>query len=305
MKYLCICFIVFLANCSTALFREKPGTPEYWKFSERVFIDFYGSESKREDAFSALEKKCNSTSKLEALSCYNLSVLYFYSKKINESYKFAKKAVLKNPKDELYLDMLRQAAIELQDTEALQNDYPGEENEIASSFTKLSIYCKNNNEKSALLEFEFLISRGYITKEILHSPQYENCLSKDSLKMISHNVKNAKINYKNFFLKEKKDSHEFSPVWDTVSYLDTTQPNLREPPKKNLTKHWLNFRKSISSEDYTTAKETLKLFFEEIQNGLVKDKKHKHLYHSINKAARLLIEQDKFFEKFKNLTKEL
>ncbi len=304
MKFIYYLTAFSFLNCSAVFFREKPGTLEYWKLSEKVFLDFYGSDDQRDEAFSTLKKRCNSAVKEEALSCYNLSVLYFYSKEFDKSYEFARKAVEKQPEDELFLDMLRQAAIESGQAENLKTDYPYEK-EIAYSFAKLSIHCRKKDEKAALTELEFLISRDLISKEILNSPEYRECLSKDSLKAISHNAKSAKVNYKKFFLDAKKESHEFHSIWDTTNFFEKKKSESAEPPKKPLTKFWMDFRKSVAGNNAQAAKEYLKLFFEEIKTGLEKDKKNKHLYNSIDKAARLLIEQDKFFEKFKNLPKEL
>ena len=118
-------------------------------------------------------------------------------------------------------------------------------------------------------------------------------------------AKRNKINYTAHYYAEKNKSNLFYSIWDT-SYLTQHKPLEKEEELKfKLTEYWRNFRKAVAAKNEKLAHKSLGEFIRELNQAKANTKHDTNLYIAIERAAKLLIEQDDFFAKYKNLADEL
>jgi hypothetical protein len=121
---------------------------------------------------------------------------------------------------------------------------------------------------------------------------------------LSSKSQKNKVNFSSIYYTEKNKSNPFYSVWDT-SYLIKNKPIEKEEEfKYKLTQTWRDFRKAVTARNERLARKTLREFLKELNQEKVNSKREVNLYQVIERAARLLIEQDDFFAKYKNLVDE-
>ena len=122
---------------------------------------------------------------------------------------------------------------------------------------------------------------------------------------LSQKAQRNKVNFANQYYVEKNKSNLFYSIWDT-SYLTKHKPiETEEELKHKLTIYWRDFRKAVAAKNEKLARKTLSEFVKELTQEKASAKQDTNLYLAIERAAKLLIEQDEFFAKYKNLADEL
>ncbi|MCE9500795.1 MAG: hypothetical protein K8R21_09875 [Leptospira sp.] len=271
--------------------------------NEKILLDFYGSEKQVENTLGILKKRCDRSEIGEALSCYNLSILLYLRDDFDESFYYSKKAVEKDPNDTLYLDMMRHSAEAANRISELNAAY-SVTNDIGASLSWLSLHCKRKDKEKAIAEIEQLVLRNAISKEFILNGFVPDCIGKEKAVSLSERVPGNKTNYSKYYLDEKNSMGEFHSIWDGSYFMQNKPIEKDGALKKKITIYWQNLRKAVPIGSVEASKESLRLFLKEARAGQEADKRNKHLFVSMERAAKLLIEQDKFFQKFRFLLQE-
>jgi len=105
-------------SCATT----KNSTMDDFDFHEKIIVPYYQSPDDRKKALRKLSRNC--TWQKNALSCYNLSILYSRENNFSDAYAAAVKSVRIDPRDSLYASNLFHAAKKAQKTGELKNKFP-------------------------------------------------------------------------------------------------------------------------------------------------------------------------------------
>ncbi|MBK8394163.1 MAG: hypothetical protein IPL26_02825 [Leptospiraceae bacterium] len=272
---------------------------DYLVLNEKILLNFFGGPDEKEWAIKTLEKRCEDEEDPHA--CYNLSTHLFSLKEFSKSKKFAEKAIFLNPNDSLYFEMYRQTLIESGKFDSKnKNSKP----DTSILFTKLQIECRNNKQEDAFLTVSEMLDNNLLSYESIQNGLIKECLNERMISDLSQKSKRNKINFSNFYYTEKNKSNLFYSIWDT-SYLTQRKPLEREEELKyRITVYWRDFRKAVASQNKKLAQKNLNEFLKELNQEKTNAKKDTNLFIAIERAAKLLIEQDDFFAKYKNLAEE-
>lgn len=295
---------LFLTACSgcNSTDNKKSISPgleaDYLVLNEKILMNLYGSSEEKEWATKTLEKRCEDDGDPHA--CYNLASHLFALKNYSSAVKYSEKAVIKKPKDALYVEMYRQSLIENGKLELANKDIMNP-TEISSLITKLELDCRNKNIESAYLVSKDLVSKDALTAESFQRGFISECLNEKMITELIGKAKKNKINYSNFYYSEKNKSNLFYSIWDT-SYFTKNKPIEKEEELKNqLTVNWREFRKAVQSKNDKLVKKTFHEFVKSLKDEKSQAKQDANLYIAIERAAKLLIEQDDFFAKYRSL----
>jgi hypothetical protein len=275
---------------------------EYLNWSENTFRNFFGNEEAKKSTIEQLNIRCHEKNISDAHSCYNLAIIYFYFiKNFDEAYKHSLRATSLSPEDALYRDIYRQSCIKANKIDMLELNYPYQSKTV-SEYTKVIESCNNKNiDKSSL---ENLVKTGVITKQVLSSNFFSECLDPQEKASLLGLAKSNPINYSDYYYKEKDQSHIYSSLWDTIYYTKGKTLVSQEKVSKNLTLYWKEVLQGVSGGNQPDVEKNLRLFLKEISIEKNKNKKQLTLYIALERAAFLLFEQDNFFKSYRSLTKE-
>ncbi|TGL65063.1 hypothetical protein [Leptospira jelokensis] len=310
---------------------RNPYSLETLLFLEEVLLDVWENPSAKEDAMSRLRYVCRTKDTDDGYLCYMWGLLEFQRGNYNESYTGFRKALDKSPNDTLYKNMMRISAEKSGNLSDLKShSYDGE---VLSTLSELEIGCR---EGKTLLypKFQFLISRGVFTKESLKRGSFVNCFqtleSNEQIALLKE-VRNANVSYKERLLADQMKTDPFTKIWDTSGYHrgDSgkemvgatasavtanvavgsqtgvsfgTGPNRSQTP---ITEAWKKVKLASNSGNEGQAKEALKQFLSEVQVTKRKGKAEAMMAEALQRAAKLLIEQDPQYVKIRSLAKEL
>lgn len=304
--FLLLFFSVWTIKCSSDLpvkdSVKAEFNPEYLVLNEKLLLDFYGTPEEKSSAISTLTLRCNS-SIADAHACYNLAAQYLTGKNYKDGYKLAERAVELKPQDPLYSELFRRYAIESNQVETIKTKYPVT-GETAYLYSVLEDSCRKGNEADAISALEKLIEKNATSSDTINSGFIKECISTDQISALSKKAAGNKISYSNYYYQEKSKSNVFNKVWDTESFTKNKSLEDEGSLKSELTAHWRDFKKSVSSNNKPDAKKHLKNFLQTLSEEEKNSQKDKHLYTALRRAAFLLIEQDEFFKNFRNLTEE-
>lgn len=315
-KFLSSCILLLQSFLLTACFYSMSGCTsgenrkvvssgldaDYLVLNEKILLNFFGSPDEKDWAIKTLEKRCIDES--DSHACYNLATHLFSLKDFTRAMKFSEKSILLNPTDSLYMEMYRQSVIEANKLEiANKNKLPS--SEPAYLYTKLELDCRNKKIDSALETTVELISKNILSTETIQNGFLKECLTEKMISELSQKAQRNKVNFANQYYVEKNKSNLFYSIWDT-SYLTKHKPiETEEELKHKLTIYWRDFRKAVAAKNEKLARKTLSEFVKELTQEKASAKQDTNLYLAIERAAKLLIEQDEFFAKYKNLADEL
>ncbi|MCB1143072.1 MAG: tetratricopeptide repeat protein [Leptospiraceae bacterium] len=299
----------WIDNCTSATNEEvvmkvniKPGVnPEYLTLSEKIFLDFYGGEEKREESLSLLKQRCENESSNNSHACYNLAVLLFNLKRYDESLEFIQKAVEKSPEDLLYSSMLRTMAGMMNKPEKLEL---GKEGSMLANITRLEVACRNKNEEYALQLITQLKETKVLNSSLFRNGSFSDCLSSENKKIAEKEMQRPVVNYRELYYKEKALSDSFSGIWDVSYFLRKNSLENEKALNSRLTELWKNVRLAVKSGNGSKARGELRAFLQEIKEKKNSQKGFSSKYTAIERAAYLLIEQDDFFMKTRDLLQE-
>jgi hypothetical protein len=278
----------------------KPGiNPEYLGLSEKIILDFYGDENDRIRSIETLKARCYDTTLKDAHACYNLAVLLYNQKKMDESFTAIRKSVSIAGSDPLYQSMLRTMALQLGKPEILEEK---EETRLLGTLTRLELLCSKNEEKSKEIMVS-LLKQGILNSSMLNIGGLSDCITPQMKEEIIAHSLPVKYNYKDIYYQEKAKSDPFSGLWDVSYYIKKKHLEDEETINNTLTLNWKLVRKNVKLADLEKAKSHLKLFLGELRNHPYQKTEKKKLQ-SIEKAAYLLIEQDDFFSSARQLLQE-
>ncbi len=278
----------------------KPGiNPEYLGLSEKIILDFYGDEVDRNRSIDTLKARCNDSSLKDAHACYNLAVLLYNQKQMDESFSAIRKAVSIAGSDPLYQSMLRTMALQLGKPEILEER---EETRLLGTLTRLELLCSKDEVKSKEIMIS-LLKQGILNATMLNIGGLSECITPQMKEeIVTHSVP-IKHNYKEIYYQEKAKSDPFSGVWDVAYFIKKKNLEDEEVINNTLTLNWKLVRKSVKQSDLDKARSYLKLFLGELRNHPYQKTEKKKLQ-SIEKAAYLLIEQDEFFTNARQLLQD-
>lgn len=315
-KFLSSCILILQSFLLTACFYSMSGCTsgenrkvvstgldaDYLVLNEKILLNFFGSPDEKDWAIKTLEKRC--AEEADSHACYNLATHLFSLKDFSGAMKFSEKSILLNPNDSLYMEMYRQSVIEANKLD-VANKTKLPTSEPAYLYTKLELECRNKKIDSALETTVELISRKIISTESIQNGFLKECLTEKMISELSQKAQKNKTNYTSYFYTEKNKSNLFYSIWDT-SYLTKQKPIEKEEELKHkLTVYWRDFRRAVAAKNEKLVRKTLSDFIKELTEEKASAKQDSNLYIAIERAAKLLIEQDEFFAKYKNLADEL
>ncbi|TGM36329.1 hypothetical protein EHQ75_14350 [Leptospira levettii] len=309
---------------------RDPYSLETLLFLEEVLLDVWENPSAKEDAMSRLRYVCRTKDTDDGYLCYMWGLLEYQRGNYNESYAGFRKALEKNPNDTLYKNMLRLSAEKsgnLADLKA--HSYDGE---VLASLSELEKQCKE--EKSPNIStFQFLIERGVFTKESLKRGSFSTCFQKiepNEQISLQKQIRNPNVSYKERLYADQMKSDPFTKIWDTSSYhrgelgkemVGGTQGAVSATVSSNadgnpslvtgsirpspMTEAWRKVKLTSLSGNEAQAKEAFKQFLTEVRVSKTKGKSEAMMATALERAAKLLLEQDPSYVKIRFLAKEL
>ncbi|XDD46937.1 hypothetical protein AB3N60_02255 [Leptospira sp. WS39.C2] len=300
-------------------------------FLEEVLLDVWDNPQAKEEAMSRLRYVCRTKDTDDGYLCYMWGLLEYQRGNFNESYAGFRKALDKNPNDTLYKNMLRLSAEKsgnLSDLKA--HSYDGE---VLAFLSELEKQCREGSTPSSNL-FQFLIERGVFTKDSLKRGSFSSCFQKlEPIEQLTlqKQIRNPKLSYKERFVADQMKSDPFTKIWDTsafhrgelgkemvggtsgavsasVSSNGDSSPNQSNGifrSQNQITEAWKKVKLASQSGNETQAREALRQFLTEVQATKSKGKSEAMMATALERAAKLLLEQDPQYAKIRFLAKEL
>ncbi|TGL85089.1 hypothetical protein EHQ68_17765 [Leptospira congkakensis] len=310
---------------------RDPYSLETLIFLEEVLLDVWESSESREGAMSRLRYVCRTRDTDDGYLCYTWGLLEYHRGNFAESYTAFRKALEKNPNDSLYKNMLRISAEKsgnLPDLKAHSRD-----GEVLAVFTETQKLCKDNKPPKSE-SFLFLAERGVLTKESLRRGVLADCfqnLSEADRSQIQKEIRLSSLSYKERLYADQMKSDPFSRIWDTASYhrgetgkeavgasagVVSVSSSLGTEagvplqgttfrPGAPITEAWKKVKLAASSGNESQGREGIRSFLSEIQSAKRKGKLEGQLALALERAAKLLLEQDPQYSKLRFLSKEL
>jgi hypothetical protein len=259
--------------------------PSYLSRNDKLLSELYGKEEEKESAIDELKEECSSG---EAHSCYNLSVFYYQNSEFESANLFSKKATDLLPEDNLYFEMYRLTMIKLKKNLETNNS-------IINLYTKVETSCRNKNSTEVIDGLQKLIASNSITKEGIKNGIFNTCLNQSEIQKLSQAASESKLNYSKIYYSQKEKNNPFHEIWDTGYLYKNSSLEKEKDLEKPLSKIWQKFRNSVQEKNQGKALEHLKEFVALLENLKEKDKKNEKKYIHLKLAAKLLIEQDSFY----------
>ncbi|HMV44934.1 MAG TPA: hypothetical protein PKL30_16250 [Leptospiraceae bacterium] len=311
-KYISSFFLILqcllLTACSgcSSTENKKSVTPgleaEYLVLNEKILMNLYGSPDEKDWAVKTLEKRCEEDGDPHA--CYNLASHLFAIKNFSGAVRYSERAVIKSPKDALYVEMYRQSLLENGKMEIANKDSLPT-NDPSYLITKLELECRNQNKEVAIQIAKDLVGKEVLTAESIRNGFISECLPEKSINELTSVSKKNKVNFASFYYSEKNKSNLFYSIWDT-SYFTKNQPIEKEEDLKHqLTMSWREFRKAVQSKNDKLVRKNFHEFLKTLKDEKSQAKQEANLYLAIERAAKLLLEQDEFFAKYRSLADEI
>lgn len=310
---------------------RDPYSLETLIFLEEVLLDVWESAETREEAMSRLRYVCRTRDTDDGYLCYTWGLLEYHRGNYSESYTAFRKALEKNPNDSLYKNMLRISAEKsgnLADLKAHSKD-----GEVLAVFTETQKHCKENKTPE-VTSFLFLSQRGILTKESLRRGVLADCfqrLSENDKSNIQKEIRLSALSYKERLYADQMKSDPFSKIWDTAGYhrgesgkeaigasagvvsvssslgteAGVPMQGITWKPGSVITDAWKKVKQASASGNESQARDALRSFISEIQITKRKGKLEGQLALALERAAKLLLEQDPQYSKLRFLAKEL
>ncbi|EMY67927.1 tetratricopeptide repeat protein [Leptospira vanthielii] len=309
---------------------RDPYSLETLIFLEEVLLDVWESSESREEAMSRLRYVCRTRDTDDGYLCYTWGLLEYHRGNYAASYTAFRKALEKNPNDSLYKNMLRISAEKsgnLADLKAHSRD-----GEVLAVFTETQKLCKENKPPESE-SFRFLAERGILTKETLRRGVLSDCFQRlrdVDKSQIQKEIRLSSLSYKERLYADQMKSDPFSRIWDTASYHrgETGQavgasagvvtanaslvtdsgivlPQTTAKPGAPITDAWRKLKLASVSGNESQGREAIRSFLSEIQSAKRKGKLEGQLALALERAAKLLLEQDPQYVKLRSLAKEL
>ncbi|PJZ84937.1 tetratricopeptide repeat protein [Leptospira harrisiae] len=332
--FVVLIFALSLGFCKTEPQKNPTRDPyslETLIFLEEVLLDVWDSTESKEETMSRLRYVCRTRDTDDGYLCYTWGLLEYHRGNYAESYTAFRKALEKNPNDSLYKNMLRISAEKsgnLPDLKA--HSYDGE---VFAVFTETQKLCKENKQPKPE-SFLFLAERGVLTKESLRKGVLADCfqsLSASDKSIVQKEIFHSSPSYKERLYADQMKSDPFSRIWDTASYhrgesgkeavgasagvvsvssavgTEAGVPLLGTTfkPGTSITEAWKKVKLASASGNETQGREGLRSFLLEIQSAKHKGKLEAQLALALERAAKLLLEQDPQYSKLRFLAKEL
>lgn len=309
---------------------RDPYSLETLIFLEEVLLDVWESSESREDAMSRLRYVCRTRDTDDGYLCYTWGLLEYHRGNYAESYTAFRKALEKNPNDSLYKNMLRISAEKSGNLADLKAH--SREGEVLAIFTEAQKLCKENKTPE-LESFRILAERGILTKETLRRGVLSDCFQRmnDGDKtLVQKEIRLSSLSYKDRLYADQMKTDPFSRIWDTASYhrgesgqavgasagvvtanapigteSGVTSATGLVKPSIAITEAWRKLKLASLSGNEPQGREAIRSFLAEIQSTKRKGKLEGQLALALERAAKLLLEQDPQYSKLRFLAKEL
>ncbi|PJZ79307.1 tetratricopeptide repeat protein [Leptospira meyeri] len=332
--FVVLIFTLSLGFCTTDPQKNPTRDPyslETLIFLEEVLLDVWDTSESKEEAMSRLRYVCRTRDTDDGYLCYTWGLLEYHRGNYAESYTAFRKALEKNPNDSLYKNMLRISAEKsgnLSDLKA--HSYDGE---VFAVFTETQKLCQENKPPKPE-SFLFLAERGVLTKESIRRGVLADCfqsLSASDKSLVQKEILHSTSSYKERLYADQMKSDPFSRIWDTASYhrgesakeavgasagvvsvssslgteAGVPQIGTTLRPGTPITEAWKKVKLASLSGNESQGREGLRSFLSEIQSAKRKGKLEGQLALALERAAKLLLEQDPQYSKLRFLAKEL
>ncbi|MEM7182610.1 MAG: hypothetical protein AAF518_16975, partial [Spirochaetota bacterium] len=277
---------------------------ERYSWNENVFRDFFAGKEKRQNTLLSLEERCWNVEIADAHSCYNLGILYFFFlNRKEDSFKHFEKAVLLQPKDSLYRDMFRNAALETGKSQQIEKNYPMHTEDVYQYSLAID-FCKKGKSELALAKVRPLVEKRVIRKGNLNAGVFASCFSQAAREELLQQAAKDSMRYRAAYYQQKSKAHVFSQIWDTLYYVKKKSLLKGSKSRNSVTEAWRQVLLAVSQNDADTAQENLGKFLSSVRYYKKASVKNADLYKALEKAAYLLIEQNSFFKQHRSLLKE-
>ncbi|WP_108976105.1 tetratricopeptide repeat protein [Leptospira ryugenii] len=276
-------------------------------FLDEVLLEIWDGGETRENAMSRLRYTCRNQDTDDGFICYSLGLVEYKRGNFLESYTAFQKALEKNPNDTLYKNMLRLSAEKSNNLEDLKAK--GEEATVLATYSSLIEACQTETKREFLFpRFLELAKLGHLTKDMLRRGVVSSCfslLNEEEKSQISAFAKHNPIRYADRLADDRTKADPWSKVWDTRAYHKGEEADENPSNSKPLTEHWKKVKSAAKTGDVEQARIHLKSFTYEIQQAKKKGGLEANLALALERAAKLLIEQDPSFARISVLAKEL
>lgn len=332
--FVVLIFALSLGFCTTEPQKNPTRDPyslETLIFLEEVLLDVWESSETKVEALSRLRYVCRTRDTDDGYLCYTWGLLEYHRGNYAESYTAFRKALEKNPNDSLYKNMLRISAEKsgnLTDLKAHSQD-----GEVLAVFTETQKLCQENKPPDRE-SFRFLAERGILTRESLRRGILSDCFqrfSEGDKSNLQKEIRLSSLSYRERLYADQMKSDPFSRIWDTASYhrgesgkeavgasagvvtvngplgTDAGIPSGAGTTKLGspITDAWRKLKLASVSGNESQGREAIRSFLSEIQQAKRKGKLESQLALALERAAKLLLEQDPQYSKLRSLAKEL
>lgn len=310
---------------------RDPYSLETLVFLEEVLLDVWENPSAKEDAMSRLRYVCRTKDTDDGYLCYMWGLLEYQRGNFNESYTGFRKALEKNPNDTLYKNMLRLSAEKSGNLSDLKTQ--SYEGEVFATLSLLETQCREETS-SPYESFQLLIVRGVFTKDSLKRGRFSQCFQKLEVSeqiALQKELKNFQLSYKERLYADQMKVDPFTQIWDTTSYhrgelgkemvggtAGVVSASVSSQSETNaigmggskrtqsfITDAWKRVKLASLSGNETQAKEAFSQFLSEVKLAKAKGKQEALMATALERAAKLLLEQDPQYAKIRSLSKEL
>jgi len=291
-----VCLIFVLGNCAKPQIpfsSYDPYSLDTLSFLDEIMVELSEGDSKV--ALDKLRSACQSRDTTDGFLCYTQAMVEYKNGNYKESYLAVSKALQKNPKDSLYLNLARLSGSRQSEIQNWESVLP--EQETQKEFTLLLQDCHLD---SAIR----LGEKGLITPEMTKKGRVSLCFANwtaDEKKLIS--LTKSKMNYSEAKLEDKVSRDSFHEIWDTEPYHKGLGHAEVDHYKSPIAEAWRKFRLASISGRSEEARRHLLEFKTELNKWKKNSKSNKAGF--LEKAAKLLIEQDQRYSEVRHLAKEL
>ncbi|MCB1192818.1 MAG: hypothetical protein H7A23_20600 [Leptospiraceae bacterium] len=296
--------VFYCSNSTKEQLSILPGLNEkYLALNEKFLRDYYGEEETKANALHILNLRCQKKEIKDPHSCYNLAVLHFQSKEYQKAYDASLGAVQKKPTDSLYQNMLRQASLQSNQVYSLSL-LKQKNGEIINLYSQMIYHCHKKEEAKVIQNLKVLIAKKYVTSNLIQSGLLAACIQEAEKTKLLQSLTVNKIDYATYYYQEKSKLNPFSKIWDTSYYEKKSAIENMEFLNKELTVNWRDFKRYVLKNNPKFAIYHFKIFLNNLRNLSEKDVQNKNLYQALERAAKIIIEQDKVYVNYRFLIQE-
>ncbi|MDX1960924.1 MAG: hypothetical protein SFU98_20295 [Leptospiraceae bacterium] len=288
-------------SCSSEQVSETKASlsEEYLDRNEKLIREFFDSEESKQRTIDSLRSRCENVITRDSNSCYNAAVLLNVIKNTKEALKYSKKSVELSPNDAHYKNFYYELAKKEDKPEEIITQDKDEEN-FLKEFMRLENLCKS--KKSGRFEIaKDLINRRLLNFQIIERGSLMDCFVDEEKKELKKISNPNYYDYGKHYYKEKVKTDMLHSFWDSEYYYHGKNVEDYAVTNSELTSNWKEFRSFVKVGNTNSARESLKKFITNLNSLKQNQKMEQKKLIAIERAAKLLIEQDEFFKNCRDM----